>query len=244
MQEYLRTIDTADGPMGTFFAVPAGTPAMTVAVLYMDVFGLREELFDLARAYAQAGHIALIPDLFHRRPKSRFAPVNGKHAKLPPDLVAANVETTMDMVTSDTRALIDDVLKEREASTKLGGLRFFAVGYCMGGRHALAVSAQLGEVVGGISAHGGMLVTQDANSPHLLVSQVTVPFHFAFAVDDPTCPYEHQQILRNLAAESDRQISAKLYDAAHGWTFPTRWSYDADAAAQIHALALSMMNVD
>ncbi|WP_306258458.1 dienelactone hydrolase family protein [Pararhizobium sp. IMCC21322] len=231
-------IPTHHGTMQTFIARPRG-PSPTCAILYMDVFGLREELFELAREYARRGITAVVPDLFHRLPVSRFTPVNDEGGPLAVEAKEANMSTELEMTVAYTKALTTTLGMSHGFSIPP---RFFALGYCMGGRHALAAcEAFPDEFIGGISAHGGRLVTPDTQSPHLLVPRIKVPFHFAFAADDPTCPDAHCATLKDSAGDSSAPVTFTLHTAHHGWSFPCRWSYDWAAAKAVHDMAVAMI---
>ena len=233
------TVETPDGQMEVFIALGDSDKPAACAILYMDVFGLREELFDLARAFAAEGCSAAVPDLFHHLPGSRFPPANGREDRPSADALHANAVTTIRMSQADSRALMGWL---DTGSAGILPASYFAIGYCMGGRHALAAAAAMPERIGGgVSVHGGRLVTEGAASPHHLVSSLTVPFHFACARDDPTCPAEHCDILRQEAADATARVTLEILNAHHGWSFPTRWSYDPAAAAHVHKLACAMM---
>ncbi|WP_421726085.1 dienelactone hydrolase family protein [Bauldia sp.] len=238
----LVKVDTPDGPMDVFLALAGDDPHAPCAIIYMDVFGLRDELFELARAFAADGIAAVVPDLFHRLPVSRFPPANGRDVRPEPTAIEANDNTTLAMSRIDTRALVAWL---DAAGANFRPKRYFAIGFCMGGRHALAAAVALPDrVSGGMSVHGGRLVTNGAESPHHLIADLKVPFHFACARDDPTCSRAHCEILQATAAESAARVTLETVDAHHGWSFPARWSYDPAAAARIHQRACAMITVD
>src|SRR5439155_7123025 len=68
-----KTIDipTEDGRMETFIAHPEEGGPFAPVVVYMDVWGLREELYDIARKVAVAGYYVLLPDLYYRQGRIR-----------------------------------------------------------------------------------------------------------------------------------------------------------------------------
>jgi carboxymethylenebutenolidase len=70
---YERTVDipTADGRMETFIAHPEEGEPFAPVVVYMDVWGLREELCDIARKIAMVGYYVLLPDLYYRQGRIR-----------------------------------------------------------------------------------------------------------------------------------------------------------------------------
>ncbi len=62
MHERIIEIPTADAEEGGPFAP---------VVIYMDVWGLREELYDIARKVAVVGYYVLLPDLYYRQGRIR-----------------------------------------------------------------------------------------------------------------------------------------------------------------------------
>jgi carboxymethylenebutenolidase len=147
-------------------------------------------------------------------------------------MIAANLATTMEMTVADTGAILAAF-----AGSGPGRCRSFGtVGYCMGARHALAAAAAYPDAIRYAAClHGGRMVSEDASSPHLLISRVKGRIYLAFATNDHTCPREHQVILRHTLASAGVRGEAELYAAEHGWTFPDRWCHDRVAAAALHA---------
>src|SRR5262245_31368962 len=111
----------------------------------MDMWGFRATLNDIARRIAAAGYLCVLPDLYYRGGTVRYAArdVTGQKlsfADLEPErqiaLRAAMDGLSNQMVVEDTAALLD--VLSRDASVRHGPVG--AVGYCMGGRHALCVA--------------------------------------------------------------------------------------------------------
>src|SRR6266404_6047064 len=72
MIESLVEIETPAGGMDAFVTHPeAGGPFPSVVIL-MDIWGLREELFDIARRVATVGYHVTLPNFWYRRGKVRF----------------------------------------------------------------------------------------------------------------------------------------------------------------------------
>ena len=68
-----KTVDipTADGRMETFITHPEEGGPFAPVVVYMDVWGLREELYDIARKMAVVGYYVLLPDLYYLQGRIR-----------------------------------------------------------------------------------------------------------------------------------------------------------------------------
>ena len=73
-----------------------------------------------------------------------------------------------------------DTQKQVNASKKIG-----TQGYCMGGPLVMRTSAAVANRIGaGASFHGGGLVTDQPNSPHLLVPKISAKMYFGVASND------------------------------------------------------------
>src|ERR1700722_13108262 len=71
MKEQSIEIDTSAGKMPTFVVHPRQDGPFPAVILYMDIWGVREELYDIARWVATGGYYCLVPDLFYRQGKIR-----------------------------------------------------------------------------------------------------------------------------------------------------------------------------
>src|SRR5262249_6444946 len=78
MQERFVEIPTKDGRMETFVTHPEQGGPFPPVVFYMDVWGVREELYDLARRVAAVGYYAMVPDFYYRQGKVRSTYINDK----------------------------------------------------------------------------------------------------------------------------------------------------------------------
>ena len=160
----------------------------------MDAFGLRPELEAMTARFAEAGYLAYLPDLYHRREQRRFAiPATATH-RADPAMSAANAATTLAMAQSDTATLLAHAAGH-------GITRFGAVGYCMGARHALLAAATHDKVVAAACLHGGRLVSDGADSPHRAIARVNGALYFAFAEQDETCPESDQALIERALAD-------------------------------------------
>src|SRR6187551_100315 len=64
MRSESRTLDTPDGPMRLYEAVPDDARAAVVVV--QEAFGVNAYIEDVTRRFADAGYHAVAPDFFHR----------------------------------------------------------------------------------------------------------------------------------------------------------------------------------
>jgi|SoiMethySBSTD1v2_1073268.scaffolds.fasta_scaffold13331_10 carboxymethylenebutenolidase len=232
-------LDTPDGRMPVRVFTPPAGPRKGGVLFYMDAFGLRPELDGMCRSYADAGFVVFMPDLYYRLGSPRYAVPRSAAEPVDPSMLKTNLATTVEMTIADTGAILDHA-----AATPAYGIRAFgAVGYCMGARHALGAGATYGNTIRAIAClHGGRLVWEGANSPHLYIPRLQGAVYFAFAADDETCPDEHKAVIERTIAQSCVAGRAEHYAAAHGWTFPERWCFDAIAAEHAFKAALAFFD--
>jgi carboxymethylenebutenolidase len=69
-----KTVDisTPDGFCDSYIAIPNGNGRYPALILYMDIWGLREELFEIAREISSLGYICIVPNFYYRQGKIRF----------------------------------------------------------------------------------------------------------------------------------------------------------------------------
>jgi carboxymethylenebutenolidase len=129
---------------------------------------------------------------------------------------------------SDTAACIEFLITRPEVE----GDRYGATGYCMGGNVALtAAGAFPGRFAVVASFHGGNLVTDEPDSPHRFVKNITGYVYVAGAVED-TYFTEAQKIrLEEALGEAGVPHLVETYlDAHHGFAVPDVPSFDLTAS--------------
>ena len=83
---------------------------------------------------------------------------------------------------------------------------------------AAAIPTRIGA---GASFHGGRLVTDKADSPHLLVPKMKAQFLFAIADNDDQRDPESKNVLRKSYDEAGLAAEIEVYEGAmHGWCPP------------------------
>src|SRR5580704_12746604 len=173
------TIKTPDGTADCYFVHPATGTAPGVLV-WPDIFGLRPAFRQMATRLAESGYSVLVVNPFYRTKK---APTADAGAATPiPQLMplAQSLNETTHM--TDAKAFIGwldqqpSVAKNRKMGTQ---------GYCMGGPMAFRTAAAVPDRVGAVgSFHGGGLVTDMPNSPHLQAAKSKAQFLIAIAAND------------------------------------------------------------
>lgn len=235
MNVSIITLASGTGKLPLKVFQPAGAPRGGV-IFFMDAFGWRSELDGMCARYAQHGYACYLPDLYWRLGTLRFPPHKSASDPLPAGMDAANLATTVEMSIADTGLILDF------ARTN-GIVRVGTVGHCMGARHALGALACYRDTVRAAAClHGGRMVWDGPNSPHLYLPRVRGEVYFAFAADDPTCPDAHKLMIEEAARNANAHIETEHFKAAHGWTFPERWCYDRAAAERVWSKVIAMFD--
>jgi carboxymethylenebutenolidase len=230
-----------DGHVPVHVFIPNAAHRKGAVIFYMDAFGLRPELDEMAQRYADAGYVTFLPDLYHRLDRRQFRVTATADEPLDPAMSAANSATTLTMSIADTAAILDHVA----ANPAYGVAKFGTVGYCMGARHALAAAAAYRDKIAASALlHGGRLVWDGPDSPHLLIPRISAALYFGFAANDETCPDKHKRLIEQTIAASSTRARTEQYSAGHGWTFPSRWCYDAVSAEHAFETVVDLFDAE
>jgi carboxymethylenebutenolidase len=94
-------------------------------------------------------------------------------------------------------------------------------GYCMGGPLVMKAAAALPNRVGaGASFHGGGLVTDKPDSPHLLAPKIKARMYVGIASNDDQRQPNAKEKLREAFAAAKVAAEIEVYPARHGWCVP------------------------
>lgn len=232
------TVKTADGMCDAALYHPAGKGAWPAVLIWTDIFGLRPAFRDMGRRLAAQGYVVLVPNPFYR---TRKAPVfddktpfdfnnPADRAKLPPLTAPLTPEAVVRDATAHLAFL--DAQKVTNKKAKAG-----VQGYCMGGPMTMRTAAALPNRIGaGGSFHGGGLVTDKPDSPHLLVPQIKANYYFGIAMNDDQKQPDAKDKLKAAFAAVNRPAKVEVYDGAmHGWCVPGSAVYSQPAAEKAWA---------
>jgi carboxymethylenebutenolidase len=229
-------VETRDGTADAFLAAPEDAGRYPGVLLYMDAFGLRPRLEEMAGRIAGEGYVVLVPNVLYRRgpaplvdisrlkdPAARgelFAVLRPMMADLTPERAMSDADSYLDLLTGH----------EQVADGPVG-----VTGYCMGGALALRTAAHRPEQVGAVASfHGARLATDAAGSPHLLAPRISAEVYVASADRDKGMPLEQQKRLDEALAEAGVRHVCEQYDGAvHGFTMADTAAYD-EAATERH----------
>ncbi len=187
--------------------------------MYPDAGGVRNTFGQMAAKLAGFGYTVLLPDVYYRNPDWApfdMATVFGDEQESK-RLFAMIGGLTADKNTSDGRAFFDYLADRPEVS----GERFGVCGYCMGGRISVLVAGRIPDrVAAAASFHGGGLVSDTADSPHLLAEKMTATVYVGGAQNDAPFTADHAEQLDKALTAAGVRHTIEWYPAAHGFAVP------------------------
>jgi len=215
-------IKTPDGTCDAAFIRPKSGSHPGV-LIWPDAFGLRPSLRGIARRIAADGYSVVVPNPFYRISKAPFTDASTFNFQNPADV--AKIQPLMASVNAPGNAEKDavayvaflDAQKEVNKAKKIG-----TQGYCMGGPLVMKTAAVLPNRIGaGASFHGGGLVTDKPDSPHLLASKIRARMYFGIASNDDMRQPDAKDKLKEAFAAAKVPAEIEVYAGAlHGWCIP------------------------
>jgi carboxymethylenebutenolidase len=225
MVETLR-ITTSDGTAEAYLA--GSGPGV---LFYMDAIGLRPRIAEMVERIASWGYTVLAPNVFYRDGSvAELAPTID--LRVPENRAAFFAAGVMDLV----KALTPDKA-QRDAEAWLAALAehgadgpIATTGYCMGARLALRTAGWHPELVTAVGGfHGGGLVIDTPDSPHLAIARSKASYALLHADHDRGLTPEHVEVLEKaLTAAGLPHVNEIVPGAPHGYTMSDTSTWDAE----------------
>ena len=222
-------VTTRHGRMPGFAAAPADAGPVPAIIFYMDAPGFREELCNMARRIAKHGYFCLLPDMYYRLGTVRFD-LPRRDDGMSAVIRAAMNHLTNALVAEDTGALL--AWLDAQDKVKAGPLG--SVGHCMSGRYITTVAARFPHRMAAAgSLYGVGIVTDQEDSPHLLLDKVRGEFYYAFAETDHTVPEHVIPTLQAALETAGTRHRLEIFPGTeHGFQFSERAAYAPEAAEE------------
>jgi carboxymethylenebutenolidase len=230
------TVMTPDGTADCYFVHPSSGTAPGVLV-WPDIFGLRPAFRQMGKRLAESGYSVLVVNPFYRTKK---APTADAGAKTPiPQLMPLAQSLNETTQITDAKAFIgwldgqSSVAKNRKMGTQ---------GYCMGGPFTFRTAFAMPDRVGAVASfHGGGLVIDAPNSPHLEVAKTKVQLLIAIAANDDMRSPNEKNVLKETFAKANLPAEIEVYTgAAHGWCPPDSGVYNEPQAEKAWSRLLAL----
>jgi len=216
------SVKTPDGICDAAFIHPA-IGAHAGVILWPDALGLRPSMRDMAKRLAAEGYAVLVPNPFYRVSKAPQFPTAANLDFKNPDTMT-KIMPLMSSVQAAGAAEKDaiayvgflDAQPQVDKTKKIG-----TQGYCMGGALVVRTAASVpGRIGAGASFHGGGLVTDKPESPHLLAPKISARMYFGVAANDDQKQPDAKDKLRESFTKAGVPVEVEVYPAKHGWCVP------------------------
>ena len=229
-------VTTPDGTCDAYFVHPA-TGAAAGVLIWPDIFGLRPAFRQMGKRLAQSGYSVLVINPFYRSQKAPTAAKGAATAISELMPLASKVNETTNM--TDAKAFVawldqqPSVAKNRKIGTQ---------GYCMTGPFAFRTAVAVPDRIGAVASfHGGGLVTQQPNSPHLQAATTKAQFLVAIAANDDQRWPNDKTAMKDTFAKAKLQAEIEVYEgAAHGWCPPDSGVYNEPQAEKAWGRLLAL----
>jgi carboxymethylenebutenolidase len=213
-------IPSPDGTVDALLVRPVGTGTLSGVINLTDGLGFRPAFADQSKRIAERGYVVLTPNIFFRTTKPpvfEFEPdfASERTIKRFNELKAP---LTPDAMVRDASAYVDFLAAQPRVSRGPMGV----VGFCFAGQFALRVAAARPDRIGAAASfHGAGLVTDTAQSPHLVLPKVKARLYFGHASNDRGMPAEAIAKLEGALEAWGGAYESETYDGAlHGWMIP------------------------
>lgn len=141
-------------PVPFFYAAPAGKKNLPIVLVVQEIFGVHEYIADTCRRFAQAGYLAIAPDLFVRQGDAKGYK---EIAKLISEVVSK---------VPDAQVMADLDAAVQWAGKNGGNTRKVAItGFCWGGRITWLYSSYSKNVKAGVAWYGRLVGAPSALTP-------------------------------------------------------------------------------
>lgn len=234
-------IKTPDGVADAYFVHPSSGGPHPGVLIWPDAFGLRPAFKQMGKRLAESGYSVLVPNPFYRQKKAPILPEGANFQDPETRKVLMSMMGALNPTThvTDAKAFVAylDAQPSVDKKRKLG-----TTGYCMGGPITVRTAATFPDRIGaGASFHGGGLVTDKPDSPHLLVPKLKAQYLFAIAENDDKQQPEAKDKLREAFAAAKLPAEIEVYAGAmHGWCPPDAAVYNEAQAEKAWSRMLAL----
>src|SRR5690242_15964236 len=142
------TITTPDGPMDAYIAEPEGEGPFPAVVVVQEAYGVNEHIEDVCDRLADAGYLALAPEIFHRTGAGLAFPY-----ETPAPAMAELGKLTNGGIERDLAAALDHLRGAEDVDPSRVGL----IGFCVGGFAAFLGACRL-DPAATVAFYGGGIV--------------------------------------------------------------------------------------
>jgi carboxymethylenebutenolidase len=212
-------VPMASGVADSALFYPEGKGRWPAVLVWTDILGLRPVFREMGQRLAAEGYVVLVPNPFYRNAKAPVVDGSFDFSK-PEDrakVMPMAAALTADANISDAKSYVAflDAQPQTDRKKKMG-----VQGYCMGGPLTFRTAATASERIGAAATfHGGGLVTDKPDSPHLLIPKMKAEVLCAVADNDDKRDPAAKDKLKEGFAAAHLKATVEVYEGCnHGWT--------------------------
>jgi carboxymethylenebutenolidase len=219
-------IDTRDGPVPAYRALPSKDGKHPIVLVVQEIFGVHEHIKDVCRRLAKLGYFAVAPELYFRQ---------GDVSKITDnqEIFAKVVNHVPDsQVLSD----LDAAVVWAQATGKADASRLGITGFCWGGRLTWTYCVHNPKVRAGVAWYGKLVAPSKAALqpayPVELAPYLKVPVRGLYGAEDASIPIADVEKMREaLKAAGNTASEIIVYPGApHAFFADYRPNYRKEAA--------------
>ena len=236
------TLQTSDGPMGAHIVRPDDDgPPRPVVVFFHHGPGLDDPSKATMQYIADRGYYVISHDRYHRDAEwFTMTPEMRNDKDVAQRFFAMLVNTTEQMVDADLAVVLDHIDADPAAASErmLG-----CIGYCIGARSVVCTMAWHNDRFGaGVALHPSFCTTDQPDSPHLLVPEISGSMYVAFGSEDTMqSPADNVPFIDAINSMPDDRGEAVVHEGAnHGFGVLGSPAYHEGAAKKSYERAFEL----
>jgi carboxymethylenebutenolidase len=227
MAETTLVVQTADGSMQAYLAVPDGDDQGPALLVLQEAFGVNHHIKNVCSRLAERGFVALAPELFHRTGTDVELGYTDMTQVMPHFSRLTNAGLEMD---------IKAALATLGQQPRVDAARIGVLGFCVGG-FATFLAAETTDAKAFVAFYGGGIVHPRPNialEPLIdRADQIRKPILLLFGGKDQSIPPEDVAAIdERLTALGKQHEVVTLPEGGHGFACDERSSYHQPSADQ------------
>ena len=220
-------VSVGDEQMAIHTSRPDSEGKSPAIIVIQEIFGVNNNIKNIAERFANEGYFAAAPEMFHRSGASIDIPFSETEKAF-----AERGKLSSDNIRDDVQATIDYLKNNPNVDSSNIGI----VGFCFGGMVSYLGSSNPDISASAVFYGGGILPRPDAaeGTPRLLDSTadaVQAPIIGFWGDQDGGIPVSNVQEIESVLKSKGKTIENHIYEGAgHGFFCDDRGSYNENAA--------------
>lgn len=210
--------------MPVFTYRPEGDGPWPAVIVVQEIFGVNDEIKGFAARIAEAGYVAVAPDMYHRAGYNVVVPYGPDRGRAR----GLRSQVSEDGIVADLRATVEYLGGNPDVDAGRVGI----VGFCFGGMVAYLAAARVPGIKAAAVYYGGEIVPRpDAppGTPSLLdktAADVQCPLIGFWGDRDHLIPVESVREIEVALTAAGKSIENHIYEGAgHGFVWEDRPGY-------------------